>query len=69
LTTTQVTEDSVHGAGILYRADLGNITNIDRALVDLKFDLADVSGNTTTVTMAPAFSIGPEVPPRRQAAN
>lgn len=69
LTTTQVTEDTVHGAGILYRADLGTITNTDRALVDLKFDLADVAGNTTTVTMAPAFSIGPELPPRRQAAR
>jgi hypothetical protein len=69
LTTTQVTEDTTHGAGILYRADLGTITNVDRALVDLKFDLADVTGNTTTVTMAPAFSIGPELPPRRQAAH
>ncbi|HEX3067937.1 MAG TPA: hypothetical protein VHX14_05135, partial [Thermoanaerobaculia bacterium] len=69
LTATQVTEDTVHGAGILYRADLHSITNIDRALVDLKFDLADITGNTTTVTMAPAFSIGPELPPRRQAAH
>jgi subtilisin family serine protease len=69
LTTTQVTEDTVHGAGILYRTDLGTITNIDRALVDLKFDLADVTGNTTTVTMVPAFSIGPELPPRRQASH
>jgi subtilisin family serine protease len=69
LTTTQVTEDTAHGAGILYRADLATITNVDRSLVDLKFDLADVTGNTTTVTMVPAFSIGPELLPRRQAAH
>jgi subtilisin family serine protease len=69
LTATQVTEDATHGAGVLYRVDLATITNVDRALIDLKFDLADVTGNTTTVTMAPAFSIGPELPPRRQAAR
>ena len=69
LTATQVTEDTAHGAGILYRVDLGAITNVDRALVDLKFDLADVTGNTTTMTMAPAFSVGPELPPRRRTAH
>ncbi|HXH91048.1 MAG TPA: hypothetical protein VNN25_05670, partial [Thermoanaerobaculia bacterium] len=69
LTATQVTEDTAHGAGILYRVDLGAITNVDRSLVDLKFDLADVTGNTTTVTMVPAFSVGPELPPRRRTAH
>ena len=67
LTATQVTEDSASGAGILYRVDIGAVANIDRALVDLKLDLADVAGNTTTVTMVPAFSVGPEVPPRHRA--
>jgi hypothetical protein len=67
LTATQVMEDAASGAGILYRIDLGSVANIDRALVDLKFDLADNAGNTTTVTMVPAFSVGPEVPPRHRA--
>ncbi|MEA2164866.1 MAG: hypothetical protein QOK37_2993 [Thermoanaerobaculia bacterium] len=67
LTATQVTEDSTSGAGILYRVDLGSVANIDRALVDLKFDLADAAGNTTTVTMTPAFSVGPEVAQRHRA--
>jgi len=69
LTATQVTEDTTHSAGILYRVDLGTITNVDRALVDFKFDLADIIGNTTTVTMTPAFSVGPELPPRRRTAH
>jgi hypothetical protein len=69
LTATQVTEDSASGAGILYRVDVGAVANIERALVDLKFDFADVPGNTTTVTMVPAFSVGPEVPPRHRATR
>jgi hypothetical protein len=67
LTATQIIEDAASGAGLLYRVELGSVANIDRALVDLKFDLADVAGNTTTVTMMPAFSVGPEVPPRHRA--
>lgn len=67
LTATQVTEDAASGTGILYRVDLASVANVDRSLVDLKFDLGDVAGNTTTVTMAPAFSVGPEVPPRHRA--
>ncbi len=69
LTATQVTEDTANGAGILYRVDLAGAANTDRAMVELKFDLADVAGNTTTVTMAPAFSVGPELPPRHRAAR
>jgi len=69
LTTTQVTEDVANSAGILYRVDLANVTNVEGGFVDLKIDLADAVGNTTTVTMAPAFSVGPEVPPRHRAAR
>lgn len=67
LTATQVTEDAASGAGILYRVDLAGVANVDRGLVDLKFDLADVAGNTTSVTMAPALSVGPELLPRHRA--
>jgi Subtilisin-like serine proteases len=67
LTATQVTEDTLNAAGILYRVDLATVANVPGGLVDLKFDLADVAGNTTTVTMAPAFSVGPELPPRHRA--
>jgi len=69
LTATQVTEDTASGAGILYRVDLAGVANVDRSLVDLKFDLADVAGNTTTVTMAPAFSVGPELLPRHRTEH
>ena len=69
-TATQVTEDSrVNAAGILYRVDLGTVANVAGGLVDLKFDLADPAGNTTTVTMAPAFSVGPELGPRHRGAR
>ncbi len=67
LTATQVTEDVASGGGILYRVDLASVTNVERGFVDLKIDLADAVGNTTTVTMAPAFSVGPEVVPRHRA--
>jgi subtilisin family serine protease len=68
LTATQVTEaPAVSATGILYRVDLTSVANVAGGLVDLKFDLADSAGNTTTVTMAPAFSIGPELPPRHRA--
>jgi subtilisin family serine protease len=70
LTATQVTEaPAVSAAGILYRVDLAAATNVGGGLVDLKFDLADAAGNTTTVTMAPAFSVGPELPPRHRASR
>jgi len=67
LSATQLTEDTLNSAGILYRVDLTPVANVSGGLVDLKFDLADVAGNTTTVTLAPAFSIGPELGPRRRA--
>ena len=63
----QVNEDSV--AGLLYRADLADVTNIDAELVDLRIDLQDNAGNTTSVVMQPAFSVGPEHPPRHRAAQ
>jgi hypothetical protein len=69
LTITQVNEDAASGAGILYRADLGTVANIDRALVDLKIDLTDLAGNTSSMTMLPAFSVGPELLPRHRATR
>ena len=69
LTATQVTEDITNAAGILYRVDLSGVANANRAMVDLKFELVDVAGNTTTVTMAPAFSVGPELLPRHRATR
>ncbi len=69
LTSTQVNEDAASGAGILYRVDLAAVANVERGLVDLKFDLADVAGNKTTVTMVPAFSVGPELPLRQRASR
>jgi subtilisin family serine protease len=67
LTATQVTE--AVGTGTLYRVDLASAANVGAGLVDLKFDLADNAGNTTTVTMAPAFSVGPELAPRHRASR
>jgi hypothetical protein len=64
-----VIEDSASGAGILYRINLAEVTNTDRAMVDLKFELADPAGNTTIVTMAPAFSVGPELLPKHRATR
>jgi subtilisin family serine protease len=70
LTATQVTEGpAVSATGILYRVDLASTANVAGGLVDLKFDLADNAGNTTTVTMAPAFSIGPESAPRHRPSR
>jgi subtilisin family serine protease len=67
LTATQVTESV--GTGTLYRVDLASTANVGGGLVDLKFDLADNAGNTTSMTMAPAFSIGPELAPRHRASR
>ncbi len=69
LSATQVIEDAGSGAGILFRADLAQVANVNRSLVDLKFELADAAGNTTTVTMTPAFSVGPEMLPRHRASR
>jgi hypothetical protein len=70
LTATQVTEaPAISGTGILFRVDLASVANVSGGLVDLKFDLADNAGNTTTETMAPAFSIGPELAPRHRASR
>jgi len=70
LTATQVTEDvgtsDRTGAGILYRVDLSEVTNIQNANVDLRFDIADVAGNATTYSMEPAFQVFHEVPPGRR---
>jgi hypothetical protein len=56
LTATQVTEDKT--AGILFHVDLQGVTAIDHGLVDMKFDIADAAGNTTSFVMEPAFSVG-----------
>jgi subtilisin family serine protease len=70
LTATQVTEaPAITATGILYRVDLAAVANVAAGLVDLKFDLADPAGNTTTVTMVPAFSIGPELLPKHRASR
>jgi hypothetical protein len=70
LTATQVTEGpAVSATGILYRVDLSTVANVAGGLVELKFDLADAAGNTTTITMAPAFSIGSELAPRHRAGR
>jgi hypothetical protein len=63
---TQVGEDP--NAGFVYRADLSSVTNVDWARVDLKIDIEDNAGNTTSVVMLPAFSVGSEYPARRRAA-
>jgi hypothetical protein len=70
LTATQVTEAPASTAtGILYRVDLSPVANIAGGLVDLRFDLADAAANTTTVTMVPAFSVGPELLPKHRATR
>jgi len=69
LTITQINEDAASGAGILYRADLATVANTDRTLVDLKIDLTDLAGNTSSTTMVPAFSVGPELLPKHRAAR
>lgn len=69
LTATQEAEDTANSGGILYRVDLAGVANIDRGFVDLKIELADAVGNSTTVTMAPAFSVGPEVLPKHRASR
>jgi len=56
LTVTQVGEDSV--SGIVYRADLKDVANADNVLIDMRFDLADAAGNTTSFVMEPAFAVG-----------
>jgi len=69
LTAAQGSEDTANSAGTSYRVDLASVTNVDHGYVDLKFELADATGNTTTVTMAPAFSVGPEVLSRHRASR
>ena len=56
LTASQVTEDPA--LGILFRVDLTSVANADNVLVDMKFDIMDTSGNTTSYMMEPAFAVG-----------
>jgi len=56
LEIAQVGEDQT--SGIVYRADLSNVANADNVLIDMKFDIADTSGNTTSFVMEPAFAVG-----------
>ena len=73
LTVTQVTEEAgtsdAPGPGILYRVDLTEVANVDRANVDMKFDIADVPGNSTTYTMEPAFQVIKVLPSGRRCAS
>jgi subtilisin family serine protease len=70
LTATQVAEDT-RGDGILWRADVSSITNITgpHRFVDLRIAIVDVAGNTATYELEQAFSIGPELLPRRRAVR
>ncbi|HEY6214005.1 MAG TPA: hypothetical protein VIW45_17040, partial [Vicinamibacterales bacterium] len=43
--------------GLIYRIDLKSVANVDDALVDMKLDIADSSGNTATLVMEPAFAV------------
>jgi subtilisin family serine protease len=56
LTATQIGEDAL--SGVVYRADLANAANADNVLLDMKFDLVDAAGNTTSFVMEPAFAVG-----------
>ena len=56
LTVTQVGEDAL--SGIVYRADLTDAANADNVLLDMKFDIVDAAGNTTSFVMQPAFAVG-----------
>jgi subtilisin family serine protease len=72
LSVTQMSEDvgvqGRVGGGILYRADLTSIAaNVTSARVELKIDLADAAGNTSSLLMLPALTVGPEHPARRRA--
>ena len=68
---TQVSQDdgsgTTLGAGVLFRADASGITNTERAFVDLKIELSDNAGNTSSIVMTPGLAIGPEIVPRRRA--
>ncbi len=73
LPLTQMSEDPGSdnrvSAGILYRADLSSVANVNWGRFDLRIDLADDAGNTTSVIMQPAFSVGGEYPARRRASR
>lgn len=75
LTATQVHEDQDLngrlGDGIVWRADLSSITRIaaPNQHVDLRIAIADVAGNTATYELERAFSIGPELLPRRRSVR
>jgi subtilisin family serine protease len=67
LAVTQAGEDPK--TGILFRADLTPAANVSWGRVELKIDLADAAGNTTSMVMLPAFSVGGEYPARRRASH
>jgi subtilisin family serine protease len=56
LSLSQAGEDQT--SGIVYRADLAGVADADNVLIDLRFDIADASGNTTSFVMEPAFAVG-----------
>jgi subtilisin family serine protease len=67
LSVAQIGEDPF--AGFLYRCDLTNVANTEFAMVELKIDLQDNAGNTTSVVMLPAFLVAREHAPRHRAAR
>jgi len=67
LTATQVDEKQL--SGILYRVDLGNATNADRALIDIRIDGTDVAGNSASLVVQPAFAVGADAPPHQRTAG
>ena len=56
LTISEAGEDQA--SGIVYRADLAGLADADNVLIDLRFDIADAGGNTTSFVMEPAFAVG-----------
>ena len=56
LSISEIGEDQT--SGIVYRADLAEAANADNVLIDLRFDIADASGNTSSFVMEPAFAVG-----------
>jgi subtilisin family serine protease len=74
LLVTQMSEDlgveGRVGGGILFRTDLSSVAaNVKSARVELKIDLADAAGNTSSLLMMPALTVGPEYPARRRATK
>jgi hypothetical protein len=59
------------GDGLLYRADLSAVAAVPTApqFVDLRIDLVDVAGNTSTYEVPSAFSVSSQTHARRRSAG